>query len=77
MFQERLKYVRKKKGFTAQEMADLLGTGLRNYRKYESGDHNPPLDMLVKIADILDISTDYLLCRDEFIERQASLTEKR
>ena len=76
MFQKRLKQVRKERGFTAQEMADLLGTGLRNYRKYESGDHNPPLDMLVKIADLLDVSTDYLLCRDEFIEKQVNLTEK-
>ena len=68
MFHDRLKQIRKAKGFTAQEISDSLETSLRNYRKYESGDHNPPLDMLVKIADLLDISIDYLLCRDEFLK---------
>ncbi|MFQ7746822.1 MAG: helix-turn-helix domain-containing protein [Evtepia gabavorous] len=50
-------------------MADELQTGIRNYRKYESGDAKPTLDGLVQIADILDVSTDYLLCRDEFLAK--------
>ena len=49
---------------TAQQMADALGTGLRNYRKYESGDAKPTLDGLVIIANMLEVSTDYLLGRD-------------
>ncbi len=69
MFCERLNQTRKERGFTAQQMADQLGTGLRNYRKYESGDAKPTLDGLVQIADILDVSTDYLLCRDDFIAK--------
>lgn len=65
MFSERLNQTRKERGLTAQQMADKLNTGIRNYRKYESGDAKPTLDGLVLIADILDVSTDYLLCRDE------------
>ena len=64
MFSERLKQARKARGPTAQQMADALGTGLRNYRKYESGDARPTLDGLVIIADMLEVSTDYLLSRD-------------
>ncbi len=64
MFSERLKQARKARGLTAQQMADALGTGLRNYRKYESGDARPTLDGLVIIADMLEVSTDYLLSRD-------------
>lgn len=71
MFSERLNKTRKDRGFTAQKMADELHTGLRNYRKYESGDAKPTLDGLVQIADILDVSTDYLLCRDEFLAKHA------
>ena len=71
MLGKRLNRTRKEKGFTAQNMADYLLIGLRNYQKYESGDSNPSLENLVKIADILDVSTDFLLCRDEFIEKQA------
>ena len=69
MFSDRLNQTRKERGFTAQQMADALLTGLRNYRKYESGDAKPTLDGLVAIADLLNVSTDYLLCRDEFLAK--------
>ena len=65
MFHERLNSTRKERGITAQHMADLLNMELRSYRKYESGDRTPSLETLVKIADILEVSTDYLLCRDD------------
>ena len=71
MFADRLNQVRKKQGITAQKMADMLQTGLRNYRKYESGDAKPTIDGLIQIADILDVSTDYLLCRDDFLAASA------
>ncbi len=71
MFSERLNQTRKSKGFTAQQMADMLHTGIRNYRKYESGDAKPTIDGLIAIADILNVSTDYLLCRDDFLSKHA------
>lgn len=71
MLSERLNEVRKQRGLTAQYMADALHTGIRNYRKYESGDAKPTLEGLVQIADILGVSTDYLLCRDEFLAKHA------
>nr|DAG52950.1 MAG TPA: repressor protein [Caudoviricetes sp.] len=61
----RLNQWRKTRCYTAQEMADLLCIGLRSYRNYESGDRSPSLDILVQIADILEVSTDYLLGRTE------------
>ncbi len=71
MFSDRLNATRKERGFTAQQMADALQTGIRNYRKYESGDAKPTLDGLIMIADLLDVSTDYLLCRDSFLAKHA------
>ena len=68
MFNDRLNQIRKSKGFTAQQMADILCINIRSYRAYESADRSPSLDILVKIADILNVSTDYLLCRDEFLK---------
>lgn len=68
MFPKRLNAVRKKRGITAQYMADSLQTGVRNYRKYESGDAKPTIEGLVKISDILDVSIDYLLCRDNWLK---------
>lgn len=71
MFSQRLNQLRKERGISAQKMADLLHTGIRNYRKYESGDAKPSIDGLVQIADILEVSTDYLLCRDDFLAKRA------
>ena len=71
MFTKRLNATRKSKGFTAQQMADRLSIALRTYRNYESGRSSPSIYALVQIADILDVSTDYLLCRDEFLAKHA------
>ena len=70
-FPKRLNQTRKEKGFTAQRMADIVGVAIRSYRNWESGYASPNLETLVQIADILDVSTDYLLCRDEFLARRA------
>ena len=75
MFPDRLNQTRKERGYTAQRMADSIAVGLRTYRHYESGHSAPNLDTLVKIADILDVSLDYLLCRDEFLSRCAGGSE--
>jgi len=58
-----LNKTRKSQGLTAQQMADYLNINLRSYRAYESNDRQPSLQTLVKIADKLNVSTDYLLCR--------------
>lgn len=71
MFHTRLNQTRKSKGITAQQMANLLHVNIRSYRAYESANRSPNIEMLVKIADILDVSTDYLLCRDNFIKSHA------
>lgn len=63
MFGEILNKTRKSQGITAQEMADYLSVNLRSYRAYESNDREPSFDMLVKIADKLNVTTDYLLGR--------------
>ena len=68
MFSERLNFIRKSRGYTAQQMADYLSMGLRAYRNYESGYRFPSADALIKIADKLDVSIDYLLGRDEWLK---------
>jgi len=65
LFHERLNASRKARGFTAAQMAEALGIGVRSYRNYESAAREPSLDTLCRIADLLGVTTDYLLCRDE------------
>ena len=68
LFGQQLNAIRKDRKLTAQYMADQLKIGLRTYRMYESDDRSPSIDTLVNIADILDVSLDYLLCRYEWME---------
>ena len=68
MFGQRLNQTRKSKGYTAQKMACMLSVSLRTYRNYESEHSYPSLETLVKIADILSVSTDYLLGRDQYLQ---------
>lgn len=71
MFNERLRSSRKSRKLKLQQMADLLDISLRAYQHYEQGERSPSFDTLVKIADILDVSLDYLFGRDEFMKSHA------
>ena len=68
MFCKRLRISRMKNKYTQQNMADMLNISLNAYQKYEQAERSPSLDYLVKIADILNVPTDYLLCRDDFLQ---------
>ena len=68
MFNKRLRSMRMKRGFTQQQLADALNLALRSYQGYEGGTRSPSLYTLVNIVNILDVSIDYLLCRDDFLK---------
>ena len=68
MFNKRLREMRIKRGFTQQNMADKINVALRSYQHYEEGSRNPSFDLLILIADALNISTDYLLGRDDYLK---------
>ena len=68
MFNTRLREIRMVRGCTQQNMADFLNIALRSYQCYETGSRCPSFALLVQIADTLNVSTDYLLGRDEFLK---------
>ena len=51
---------------TQRQMAEKLGISQPSYIRYENGTSEPTMENLVKIADILDVSIDYMLGRKEF-----------
>lgn len=57
----RLITLRKERGLTQQQMADTIGIHVNSLKKYESGQAQPSLDVLKKIALALNVSTDFLL----------------
>lgn len=62
---ERLKELRKQRGFTQTQVAEYLGLKLRAYQYYESGEHRPEYEKLMALADFFEVTTDYLLGRTD------------
>lgn len=63
MLKKRLKQLRKDLKLNQGEIAEKLNIALTTYANYEQGTRNPDWNMIVKLADIFDCSTDYLLGR--------------
>ena len=60
-FSERLKNLRKQAHLTQTEVAEKLGISQQAYASWERGIKKPTQDNLVKIAQILNVSIDYLI----------------
>lgn len=59
-----IKKYRLLKKITQKRMSEILNINIRTYQKYESGDINPNMDTLNKIADALGIHITDLLSED-------------
>ncbi len=75
-FNERLKTARKCSGKTQKEIAEAIGMTPNAYQKYELGTSEPNLTKLVFLADMFNVSLDYLLCRDDFIQSRGGSFEE-
>lgn len=61
VFSDRLAELRKKRGLTQQQIADELSVNRVTYTNWEKGNREPNLENVVKLAHILDVTTDDLL----------------
>ena len=62
---DRLKQCRKEKGFTQREVAIYCDITEKTYQNYELMTREPKVEILLKIADVFEVSLDYLLGRTE------------
>lgn len=60
-FNERLKEIRKEKGFTQKDMYIKLGVSANCYASYEQGRTEPNIQTIIQLCIILNTSADYLL----------------
>ena len=58
---KRLKELRIKNNYSQYEIANLIGIAQVTYSNYELGRRSVSIQNLVKIAQIYNVSTDYLL----------------
>ncbi len=64
-FNERLKNERKSQKLTQQYVANEIGVSLRAYQQYEQGLYEPNIEKLIKLADLFEVTVDFLICRGE------------
>lgn len=62
-FQNILKMLREKQGYTQKQLADVLHVSKNSVSHYELGICMPSIDVIINMADIFDVSIDYLLGR--------------
>lgn len=65
MFPERLKCLRKLRGLTQTEFAKQFNIATGTIAMWETGKRSPDFAMLTKIAEFFDVSTDYLLGKEQ------------
>lgn len=61
LFRERLVELRRKKGYTQQTLADLLGISVWTLNSYEAKGVLPRFDMIIMLCKALGCTSDYLL----------------
>lgn len=58
---QRLRDLREDADMTQQEVADYLNMHRSVYRRYESGEREIPVWALIKLAELYNTKTDYIL----------------
>lgn len=64
MIGKRIKELRIEKGLSQQDLGQAIGVTKVSICGYENGSRIPNLEKLVKLADVLETKTDYLLGRE-------------
>jgi transcriptional regulator with XRE-family HTH domain len=59
-----IKYLRKSRGLTQNDLGEKVGVNGSQVTKYEKGTSDPPVDKLVQIADIFDMNLQDLVLTD-------------
>lgn len=61
IFADKITDLRKKNGWSQEELANQLGVSRQAVSKWESASSIPDLDKIIKMSSIFGVSTDYLL----------------
>lgn len=62
---DRLQVLRKSHNLSQEQLAEKLNVSRQAISKWESGQANPDINNLLKLSDIYETSTDYILTGKE------------
>ena len=69
---EKIMDLRKKSGWSQEELADRLGISRQSVSKWETGESVPDIDKIIRMSELWNVSTDYLLKEDAVPEEDAA-----
>lgn len=76
MINENIKHFRKTRGMSQEEMAVKLNVVRQTVSKWEKGLSVPDADVLIEMANLLDVSVSQLLGIEESIHSNGNLAEE-
>ena len=62
---ERLLLLRKERKLNQEDLVEPFDVSVRTYRRYETGEREPSVKTLWKMADFYGVSVDYLIGRSD------------
>jgi transcriptional regulator with XRE-family HTH domain len=74
---DNLKTIRKNHNYTQMALSEVLEIGFRSYVRYEAGERDAPVSVLVKIARLGNLSLDRLLTTKVFPEDLKTPDQKK
>ncbi len=75
IFADKLIYLRKKSGWSQEELAEQLNVSRQSVSKWEGAQSIPELEKIIKLSELFGVSTDYLL-KDEIEESDTHFCDK-
>ena len=60
-FSDKIISLRKKNGWSQEELAERLGVTRQSVSKWESAQSQPDLSKIIQMSELFSVTTDYLL----------------
>ena len=68
----KIKDTKKRKKLTQKELAEQIGISQKSYSHWETGKNEASLENLIKLADLLEVSIDWLFGREQMKVKKRS-----
>ena len=77
IFSSTIRSLRKKNGYTQEEVSNKLNIQRQTYCNYENACRIPPLEIIIALARLYSVSVDYLVLGPEAVEKKSKKTALR
>lgn len=61
---EKISNLRKQKGWSQEELGEHLEVSRQSVSKWKSGESIPSIDKIIRLSEIFNVTTDYLIKND-------------